>query len=540
MLKLFFTVALLLANIVASIPVQTAHAVTGGVVIYQVFAGMKNQSGESNSSEEFVALYNNSDSEVDISNWCLTNKSAKEFACFTVDADNEIVVKPREFAVVGAASLESSAQLNVSLANANMIIGSNDTISLLNATKQLIDAVSWTQNLETGAALQRKQVSPGVMQDSDVPEDFTKLVQPSLAQNIDLCSNIAGTQNFQPAGTIIDVAGNCVVPPVDVCVNLPDVQLAPPVGYIANGNECVLDVLPLQITELLPNAAGTDTGKEYIELYNPTDRVADLSFYTLYIGVNNDKAHSFPAGSIIEPGQYKTFYDSELGFTLTNTTGRAALTGMDNTPISQTEPYADAADDHAWANINGVWQYTNQPTPNAVNLLSVEEPEEPGMGNAPAPCPEGKYRNPLTNRCRNIESDASALASCDADEYRHPETNRCRKITTASSLAPCKDGQYRSEETNRCRNIEAASAQLAPCKEGQERNLDTNRCRKAEISTIPKAGYAVQAVKEGASSFIGWWALGGIGVLALGYAGWEWRYEVAAAFRRATALFTRR
>lgn len=537
MLKSFFVVAVLLVNIIMGLPVQNVRAATGGVVIYQVFSGVKDF------KEEFIALYNNSNAEVDISDWCLTNKSAEVFACFAADADTEIVIGAREFFTIGSESLDT-VHLDVHLNISDAITGTSDTITLtepLGETKVTVDSVSWTESLDfkTGNAFERKHQA-GVMQDTNLPDDFVKVTNGVPVQNIDLCLNLSGTQNFQPAGTIIDSAGNCIEPPVDVCTNLPDVQLTVPAGYISTGNECSLDVLPLQITELLPNATGADTGREYIELYNPTDRIADLSLYTLYVGLNNEKSYQFPAGSFIGAGEYKTFYDNHIGFTLTNTTGRVALMGIDDTPISQTEPYADAADDYAWANISGAWQYTNQPTPGAVNLLSLEEHEEPGMGNAPAPCPEGKYRNPLTNRCRNIETDASVIAACDADEYRNPETNRCRKITTASSLTPCKDGQYRSEETNRCRSIETASAQLVPCKEGQERSPETNRCRKAESSTVPKAGYAVQSVQDGAASFIGWWALGGVGVLALGYAGWEWRYEIVAAYRRALSMFNRR
>lgn len=531
MLKSFFVVAVLLVNMIASAP--QVNAATNSIVIYQVFSGVYE-----NVDEEFIALYNNSSVEVDISNWCLTNKSNAVLSCFSADADSEIVIAPENFFTVGSLSLVG-LQLDALLATDAKITGSNDIITLLDDEGVSQDVVSWTSTLDKKISLQRKHQA-GVMQDTNLPDDFVKVTNGVPVQNIDLCLNLSGTQNFQPAGTIIDSAGNCIEPPVDVCSNLPDVQLTVPAGYISTGNECSLDVLPLQITELLPNATGTDTGREYIELYNPTDRIADLSLYTLHVGLNNEKSYQFPAESFIGAGEYKTFYDSHIGFTLINTAGRVALMGIDGTPISQTEPYADAADDYAWANISGAWQYTNQPTPGAVNLLSLEDREEPGMGNAPAPCPEGKYRNPLTNRCRNIETDASVIATCDADEYRNPETNRCRKTTTASSLTPCKDGQYRSEETNRCRSIEAASAQLAPCKEGQERSLETNRCRKAESSTVPKAGYAVQSVQDGAASFIGWWALGGVGVLALGYAGWEWRYEIMAAYRRALSMFNRR
>src|SRR5690606_15418215 len=151
---------------------------------------------------------------------------------------------------------------------------------------------------------------------------------------------------------------------------------------------------------------------------------------------------------------------------------------------------------------DGVWVYTNRPTPGSANLPSiiVDIQNELGL----APCPPGKYRNPLTNRCRNIVADASVLAACKDGQYRNPETNRCRKIE-ASTLKPCKDGQYRSEETNRCRNILGAST-LKPCKDNQYRSEETNRCRNLPgSSNMPEAAFAVKPVAESGTVFIGWW-----------------------------------
>ena len=51
------------------------------------------------------------------------------------------------------------------------------------------------------------------------------------------------------------------------------------------------------------------------------------------------------------------------------------------------------------------------------------------------------------------------------------------------------------------------------------------------------AAFAVEPVKDGGKAFIGWWALGGVGVLAGGYGVWEWRREMAGAIRKVTAFF---
>lgn len=181
------------------------------------------------------------------------------------------------------------------------------------------------------------------------------------------------------------------------------------------------------------------------------------------------------------------------------------------------------------------------PSPYSENKAFVAS-ETPGMGSGesgmPADCGEGRERNPLTNRCRNIPT-ASMLAPCKDGQYRSEETNRCRSIASAAAatLKPCGDDQFRNPLTNRCKKI-ASAEELADCGEGRERNPDTNRCRNIANSTVPGVGFAVQPIKDSAMVFAGWWALGGVGLLALGYAGWEWRREMQAWIRRFISSFS--
>ncbi len=357
--------------------------------------------------------------------------------------------------------------------------------------------------------------------------------------SMDMCLNIAGLQIAIPTFYERDQIGDCY--PHDTCDNLPEVQMEIPDGMIRkNSNECGLDLVPLQLTEILPNATGSDTDREYVEIYNPSVVEVDLTPYVIRVGEAADKFYSFPPGAKIGPGEYRAFYNGVIKFTLANTMGRVVLGTVDGTILGDTGRYNSPDDNSAWAFIDGAWQYTNRPSPGQANLRSFTE-DDPDVPSATSlvSCPAGKYRNPLTNRCRNIESDASILAVCDADQYRNPETGRCRKIALATAQTPCKDGQYRSEETGRCRNSTTVSA-LAPCKEGQERNPDTNRCRNTAAKSVPDAAFAVEPIQQGAKAFVGWWALGGVGVLALGYAGWEWRHEVVNALRKAWYLVARK
>lgn len=548
LLKVFLSLCLVIQSLVFAAP--PASALSQGVVISQVLAGVQGAA-----TQEFVTIYNNTAQDVDITGWCLESKNVAKFACIQVEPNEKLFLPSHKhakfasepYAVAHPIPANSSdhydALFAVTNQNSGNITGGSDTLKLYDGAENPVDVVSWSTALAAGNIWQRIEQQPGVLQDTDPADGMQDFVKQSIfvvaasdtyeeVTMPDVCPNLAGVQASVPEGYGNDEVGACVL---DECLNMPGLQTTIPEGYKRSTEtaQCELDIAPLQLTEILPNAAGSDSGQEYVEIYNPTNKLIDLSAYHIRTGVNSDKSYSFPAGSKIGPGGYVVFHDSDMKFSLVNTTGRVVLAAADGSIISETGQYDSPGDDMAWAQVEGKWQYTDQPTPGEANKPSrPEEVAEPTANEViAAPCAPGKYRNPLTNRCRSIDADAAVLASCDTGQYRNPETGRCRKVMAAAALAPCKDGQYRSEETNRCRNFTAATA-LAPCAEGQERNPDTNRCRNAAAKSVPDAAFAVQPVKDGAKAFIGWWALGGIGAVALGYAGWEWRREALAFIRK--------
>jgi hypothetical protein len=192
----------------------------------------------------------------------------------------------------------------------------------------------------------------------------------------------------------------------------------------------------------------------------------------------------------------------------------------------------------AWALIENTWQYTNKPTPNARNEASithVDSDEEVTVNLKP--CAPNQYRNPETNRCRMLVAAGSTLTACKDGQYRSEITNRCRSIASdANTLSPCNRNQERNIATNRCRLVASTDTDLTACKDGQERSIETNRCRNVTTS-VPAAGFAVEPIVDAGSSMTGWWALGCILFLALGYAVWEWHQEIVLTFRKLSTFF---
>lgn len=350
---------------------------------------------------------------------------------------------------------------------------------------------------------------------------------------VDICQNIDGLQQSLPIGMDLDVSGGCVWH--DECSNLPDAQTVIQDGYKrGDENNCILDLLPLKITEVLPNPIGNDDGDEFIELYNPNDSDVNLSNYILYVGSNNVK-YNFPDNSYVKAGEYLAFSNNDIKFTLINTSSNVALRSADDTLIDEIPIYSNLGEGVAWAEISDAWQYTNRPTPGSANLASLIELDDVSSPNSNlAPCAANQYRSPETNRCRLIASSISTLTICKDNQYRSEETNRCRNISsTTSDLAQCAEGQERNPATNRCRSITSVlgASDLVPCKAGQERNPETNRCRNV-ASAMPNAEYAPEQTSESANNNILWWSLATVGLVAIGYGVWEWRQEIIGLIKK--------
>lgn len=289
------------------------------------------------------------------------------------------------------------------------------------------------------------------------------------------------------------------------------------------------------ISELLPNPDGTDTGNEFIELHNPTDKAIFLESCVLKTSANS-KQYVFQFGSLLAPGEYKAFYDSLTDLSLANAAGGEVLLVGTSADFVVQYP-ADMKSGHSWSLVDNTWHDTTIITPNAGNQLPVPilestESEDDEL----AACGPGRYRSPETNRCRNIQV-ATAAVPCDPGQVRNPDTNRCRSIVSlASSLIPCREGQERNPETNRCRTIESAVS--TTCQEGYERNPETNRCRK--IPAVLAASASVGDPNLESQGRLSYVFLSVMSVFVFGYGVYEYRRDVANTIAKIKAKKARK
>ncbi len=278
----------------------------------------------------------------------------------------------------------------------------------------------------------------------------------------------------------------------------------------------------LRLSEIAAN-----TTSQFIEVYNTSSEPHDISGCQLQTNRSQTTSFVFPESTILAANSVAAVDIASTELEVTKTTdGTIYILNSDGTVEIDARSYQDLDENTSLALVGGTWLQTFSVTPNTANEY-LQYP----------PCEAGYERNVETGRCNKL-AVATSLTPCLSTQYRSEETNRCRNIVSASTtLTPCGVGQVRNPVTNRCRSsATTAISTLKPCGPNQERNPLTNRCR-----TVPKiiqADFPVEAVEDTAEATIGWWAFGGVGLLAAGYAGWEWRHELAGFVKKRMTFFT--
>lgn len=346
----------------------------------------------------------------------------------------------------------------------------------------------------------------------------------------------------------------------------------------------IVEILPRPQSTCMPSSVELECG-DYIKIVNTSNKEVNLAEFRIRVGsktssVSLTTSYNWHDGTLnptrdelmLKGGSFFVLRYRNDGQQLNLANGSSAVWIEDYAGLQVYDEvmYKDmdksAATDKSWAyDVETQEWKLGLPNPMAAENIFISL-SEPGKGGGELsglkPCKEDQFRHPETNRCRKIAS-VDEITDCGEGRERNPATGRCRNVSAARALTPCKEGQYRSEETNRCRSIASAASTLKPCAEDQFRNPETNRCKKIAsadelkdcgegrernpetnrcrnvlgATTGPDAPFAPEQVNQTAQGMFGWWVIGGASLLALGYAGWQWRFEVKKAIEKFGSVF---
>ncbi|HEY5668289.1 MAG TPA: lamin tail domain-containing protein [Candidatus Saccharimonadales bacterium] len=379
------------------------------------------QTGAAAASDEFIELYNVSAVPVDVSGWQVRYANAgvaQTTALATLGDSQALVIPPKHYLVLHTAGVQLSVDV-ASQVYAAKLSSADKVVALFrpNAATcnlEVQDAVAWgasgggegpaLQALTTGDRLvQRYRNAQGGYIDTNnnasdfelktVSRDAAVLgVAAGATPGGDNALAAMPAQNSGAASSLaaIPIAGCTVIDPA-LPDNEPgqdtpqpdpalpddpgpdgdnaDLPTPEPMPRVANS-----ELQQPSISELLPNPASplSDAADEFIELYNPNDVPYDLTGFVLVAG---SRQYAFTAETILAPQAYQAFFSAQTHLSLSNTSGQVRLIDPQGTLVSQSDAYADAKDNFAWAYMAQAWQWTTTPTPNAPNLVTAPMPK---------------------------------------------------------------------------------------------------------------------------------------------------------------------
>jgi hypothetical protein len=467
--------------------------------------------------DEFIELYNASDTSIDLADFYLEYYNATN-----PSLTQQPVQKPLFQSLLGVGEQLILAKQPLQIPNSQQspfssLSDSGGRLKIVSSEGIVIDEVAWANS---SALASTEGVYPVIVYQCN---SSTILCSSNRSKSISRSLDLEGDYIVLNASWSLATPSPESSELMEYPVSDP-VPISPPDPVIVPTPLVVPTCEGIILSEILPNPAGSDTGHEFIELYNPTNETISLKGCLLQTSANSVR-YNLP-DIAMEPGTYIVFNDAVTGLTLPNSAGGTVWLLSPTEELSTTIYPSSMEDDASWSYMHGQWQISYTFTPGVANvILDVKS------------CPDGQVRSTITNRCQNTAVTAVAtLTSCKVGQERNPETGRCRGVaSTVSTLVACKAGQERNPETNRCRT--ASSNELTPCPEGQERNPDTNRCRKVTNSASSTLAAVTDVPTASVSSHPKWWLAIAAVTVALGYAAFEWRRDVLQLIQRLKAKF---
>jgi len=135
------------------------------------------------------------------------------------------------------------------------------------------------------------------------------------------------------------------------------------------------NAVSVRISEFLPNPEGSDT-TEFIELFNPTDIPIILDGIKLDDEDGGSRAYTIPQGTIIDPHTYIVFGKQDTKLALNNTSDSVRVLFPDNTVIAEVT-YDDVIEGASYIqNEDEQWVWSMSQTPGTENIVT-EPMDEP-------------------------------------------------------------------------------------------------------------------------------------------------------------------
>ena len=308
----------------------TAKANQKSILITEVQTGT-----EVSASQEFVEIYNDSSTQVDISGWSMYYKSATGNTWTKKATILTRILNPGEFFVFNSGLLG-----DISFSSTFSESGGN--IQIRNNLGVAVDQFAWGSG---NSALGKSASESSAGQSMYRIFDFENKKMQNTDNNFE---DFEITQSPTPS-------------------ELPEVILP-------EAETETINYPGLELSELFPDPTDSqsDSNDEFIEIFNPNNQDVDLTGWKLkdesgteYIIKNN----------FIPANERLAIFVIDSKLTLNNTGDSVQLINPNGEVVDESTNYGDAIEGLGWIKINGVWNWAESATPNLPNSAIYIEPQ---------------------------------------------------------------------------------------------------------------------------------------------------------------------
>ncbi len=337
------------------------------------------QIGKESVYDEFIELYNPTDSEIDLDSWDLKRKTKSGTESNILNNIKGVIPAYGYFLIVPRSNCgdgnDEDCYKGLIIADdeytTDSFLAKDNAILLYDSDGNLVDKVGWGNavdfeskvigdNPEDDQSLERKGAGYIVQDTDNNNADFILQAVPN-PQNSSVIND--QNDNNEQEGSIQENGANNI-----------DNETSDIDNEANNEQEIENNSNDIIITEFLPNPKGSDSDNEFIEIYNNGDIEINLEGWTLEDKTGSIKKFIISKGTKIGAKKYKIFYSSETKITLNNDGDGVVLRDGVNNIISETELSGLALEGRSYS-LDGIgnWVWTLRITPEEENIIIKEE-----------------------------------------------------------------------------------------------------------------------------------------------------------------------
>ena len=299
---------------------------------------------KANSSDEWIELYNNTNQDINLEDWALyEGETLIESLTNIIKANSYYLIERTDDSTIQniAASQEPSSWGGYGLNN------NGEHLKLLNQESIIIDEVNCSEGWFAGKG-----------------DSLHKTMERVNFQEIGSSLN-----NWQTNSSNERIALDSQNNPINGTPNAKNSIV------IINQKEEITYSSNIIINEILPSPEGADSENEWIELKNQGNQKVSLFNWSVRDKKGTINTYVFPEETIIESQGFLVLIRPITNITLNNSEDGLELIQPDQNIIDSVD-YINASIGESYNYINSEWTWSDQPSPNSLNLPKKEIKEE--------------------------------------------------------------------------------------------------------------------------------------------------------------------